>query len=309
MNFFIQRPIFAMSIALVMILAGVICMLVLPIAQYPPLVPSQVQVSTQYIGAGADVVANTVTTPLEEQLNGAEGMIYMASNSTNNGDSIITMTFEVGYDQSIAQMEALTRSNQALSQLPPEVNQVGLTITKQSSNIVLIVNLTSPNGTFDQAFLQNYADIHITDRLARISGVASIDNFGLRKYAMRIWLDPAKLANMGMAAIDVENAVKEQNNQVAAGKLGGPRRLTDRHSHISSTRWDAWSVSRSSRTSLFAPIRTAPWCGSGCGPGGTGCRRLLLGHQPEQQTHRHHRCPSAGQCQRASDHKSPSPQP
>ena len=186
MKFFIQRPIFAMSIALVMILAGAISMLVLPIAQYPPLVPSQVQVSIQYIGVGADVVAKTVTTPLEEQLNGAEGMIYMASNSTNNSDSIITMTFEVGYDQSIAQMEALTLSNQALSQLPPEVNQVGLTITKQSSNIVLIVNLTSPKGTFDQSFLQNYADIHITDRMARINGVASVNNFGLRKYAMRI---------------------------------------------------------------------------------------------------------------------------
>ncbi len=170
MNFFINRPIFAAAIALMMILAGLISMFVLPIAQYPPLVPSQIQVSTQYIGASSDVVAKTVTTPLEEQLNGAEGMIYMSSNSTNNGDAVITMTFEVGYDQSIAQMEALTRSNQALSQLPPEVNQVGLTITKQSSNIVLIVNLTSPNGTFDQAFLQNYADIHITDRLARIDG-------------------------------------------------------------------------------------------------------------------------------------------
>ncbi len=222
MNFFINRPIFAAAIALMMILAGVICMLVLPVAQYPPLVPSQIQVSTQYIGASSDVVSKTVTTPLEEQLNGAEGMIYMSSNSTNNGDSIITMTFKVGYDQSIAQMEALTRSNQALSQLPPEVNQVGLTINKQSSNIVLIVNLTSPNGTLDQAFLQNYADIHITDRLARIEGVASINNFGLRKYAMRIWLDPERLANMGMTAVDVENAIKEQNNQVAAGKLGEP---------------------------------------------------------------------------------------
>ncbi|MCG6868442.1 MAG: multidrug efflux RND transporter permease subunit [Gammaproteobacteria bacterium] len=222
MNFFINRPVFAAAIALMMILAGLVSMFVLPIAQYPPLVPSQIQVSTQYIGASSDVVANTVTTPLEEQLNGAEGMVYMSSNSTNNGNSLITMTFEVGYDQSIAQMEALTRSNQALSQLPPEVNQVGLTIEKHSSNIVLIVNLTSPNGTFDQAFLQNYADIHITDRLARIDGVASINNFGLRKYAMRIWLDPDRLANMGMTAMDVENAVEEQNNQVAAGKLGAP---------------------------------------------------------------------------------------
>ncbi|WP_428356627.1 efflux RND transporter permease subunit [Methyloprofundus sp.] len=225
MNFFINRPIFAASIALMMILAGVISMLQLPIAQYPPMVPSQIQVSTQYIGASSDVVAKTVTTPLEEQLNGAAGMIYMSSNSTNNGNSSITMTFDVGYDQSIAQMEALTRSNQALSQLPPEVNQVGLTITKQSSNIVLIVNLSSPKGTLDQAFLQNYADIHLSDPLARIPGVATINNFGLRKYAIRIWLDPERLANMGMTAMDVENSIKEQNNQAAAGKLGAPPTL------------------------------------------------------------------------------------
>jgi HAE1 family hydrophobic/amphiphilic exporter-1 len=222
MNFFIARPIFAAAIAIMMVIAGLISLFMLPIAQYPPLVPSQVQVSTQYIGASSDVVANTVTTPLEEQLNGAEGMIYMSSNSTNNGDSIISMTFGVGYDSSIAQMEALTRSNQALSQLPPEVNQVGLTITKQSTNLVLIVNLFSPKGTLDKAFLQNYADIHLNDPLARIPGVASITNFGLNKYAMRIWLDPERLANLGMTAMDVEAALKEQNNQVAAGKLGQP---------------------------------------------------------------------------------------
>jgi len=222
MNFFITRPIFAAAIALMMILAGVIAMLMLPISQYPDLVPGQVQVSTQYIGASSDVVAKTVTTPLEEQLNGAEGMIYMSSNSTNNGDSIITMTFDVGYNQNFAQMEALTRSNQALSQLPPEVNQVGLTITKQSTNLVLSMNLKSPNGTLDGDFMQNYADIHLTDPLSRIEGVASINNFALRKYAMRIWLDTERLANMGMTAMDVEDALREQNNQVAAGKLGQP---------------------------------------------------------------------------------------
>ncbi len=220
MNFFITRPIFAAAIALMMVLAGIISLLTLPVSQYPPLVPSQIQVSTQYIGASAKVVADTVTTPLEEQLNGAEGMIYMSSNSTNNGDSNITMTFDVGYDASIAQMEALTRSNQALSQLPPDVNQVGLTITKQSSNLVLILNIFSPKGTLDKAFLQNYADIHLNDPLARIPGIASITNYGFSKYAMRIWLDPERLANMGMTAMDVEAALREQNNQVAAGKLG-----------------------------------------------------------------------------------------
>ena len=137
MNFFIERPIFASAIALMMILAGTVCILVLPISQYPPLVPPAVQVSTQYIGAGADVVAETVTTPLEEKLNGAAGMIYLSSNSTNNGDSVATMTFEVGFDQDIAQMEALTRSNEALSGLPPEVNQVGLNIQKYSTSLLL----------------------------------------------------------------------------------------------------------------------------------------------------------------------------
>jgi len=219
-NFFIQRPIFAMSIALVMILAGAISMLVLPISQYPPLVPPQVQVSTQYIGAGADVVASTVTTPLEEKINGAAGMIYMSSTSTNNGDSAITVTFEVGSDQDIGQMELLTRSNEALSELPPEVNQVGLTIQKHSSNMLLAVNLISPKGTYDARFLQNYADIHITDALSRIPGVAQINNFGLSKYAMRIWLDPARLTNLGLTATDVENAVNEQNQQVATGTVG-----------------------------------------------------------------------------------------
>ena len=220
MNFFIQRPIFAMSIALVMILAGAISMLVLPIAQYPPLVPPQVQVSTQYIGAGADVVASTVTTPLEEKINGAAGMIYMSSTSTDNGDSAITVTFDVGFNQDIGQMELLTRSNEALSELPPEVTQVGLTIQKHSSNMLLAVNLISPNGTYDARFLQNYADIHITDALSRIPGVAEIENFGLSKYAMRIWLDPARLTNLGLTAMDVENAIQEQNQQVATGKVG-----------------------------------------------------------------------------------------
>jgi len=219
-NFFIQRPIFAMSIALVMILAGAICMLVLPIAQYPPLVPPQVQVSTQYIGAGADVVASTVTTPLEEKINGAAGMIYMTSTSTNNGDSAITVTFDVGFDQDIGQMEILTRSNEALSELPPEVNQIGLTIQKHSSNMLLAVNLISPKGTYEARFLQNYADIHITDALSRIPGVAEIENFGLSKYAMRIWLDPARLTNLGLTAMDVENAIQEQNQQVAVGTVG-----------------------------------------------------------------------------------------
>jgi HAE1 family hydrophobic/amphiphilic exporter-1 len=220
LDFFITRPIFASAIALIMILAGTVSMLTLPIAEYPALVPPQVQVSTQYIGASAEVVEHSVTTPLEEQLNGAEGMIYMASNSTNNGNSIITVTFAPGFDQDIAQMEMLSRANQALPELPADVQQVGVTVAKSSSNLLLGVNLVSPHGTYDGRFLQNYAEIHVVDPLSRIPGVASVVNFGLSEYAMRIWLDPAKLTNLGLTATDVAAAIREQNQQAAAGKLG-----------------------------------------------------------------------------------------
>jgi hydrophobe/amphiphile efflux-1 (HAE1) family protein len=219
-DFFITRPIFASAIALIMILAGGVSMLTLPIGQYPPLVPPQVQVSAQYIGASAEVVEKSVTTPIEEQLNGVEGMIYMSSNSTNNGQSSITVTFAPGFDQDIAQMELLSRANQALPQLPPDVQQVGLTVDKSSSNLLLGVTLTSPNGTYDGHFLQNYAEIHVVDPLSRIPGVASVMNFGLSEYAMRIWLDPAKLTNLGLTAAEVAAAIREQNQQAAVGTLG-----------------------------------------------------------------------------------------
>jgi hydrophobe/amphiphile efflux-1 (HAE1) family protein len=220
LDFFINRPVFASAIALIIIVAGAVSMVMLPIAQYPPLVPPQVQVSTQYIGASAEVVEKSVTTPLEEQLNGAEGMIYMSSNSTNNGDSIITATFAPGVDQDIAQMELLSRVNQALPELPADVQKVGVTVQKSSSNLLLGVTLISPNGTYDGHFLQNYAAIHVVDPLSRIPGVASIINFGLSEYAMRIWLDPAKLTNLRLTASDVAASIREQNQQAAAGTLG-----------------------------------------------------------------------------------------
>ncbi len=220
MNFFITRPIFASAIALLMVLMGGIAMLALPVSQYPPMVPPQVQITTRYIGADANVVDKAVTTPLEEKLNGASGMIYMSSSSTDNGDSIIEMTFDVGFDQNVGQLEALVRSNQAEATLPPEVTQIGLSIEKFSSNRLLSVNLVSPNGTYDGLFLQNYAFIHIVDALARIPGIAKVNNQGGSRYAMRIWLDADKLSNLGLTAVDVANAIREQNTQVAAGKIG-----------------------------------------------------------------------------------------
>src|SRR3990167_10667279 len=183
-KFFINRPIFAMVIAILMVLLGGICIILLPIAQYPEIVPPVVQVSTQYIGAGAGVVSDTVTTPLELNINGVEGMIYMSSNSTNNGTSIISITFDVGYDIDIGGVDVLNDTNTAMSLLPQTVIQSGVTIQKVSSDMVLVVNLLSKNSEYDGAFLSNYADINITPALQRVPGVGNVNNFGLLEYSI-----------------------------------------------------------------------------------------------------------------------------
>ncbi|KTC67748.1 multidrug efflux pump [Legionella birminghamensis] len=221
-KFFINRPIFAIVIAILMVLIGGICIFILPIAQYPQIVPPQVQVSSQYIGASSSVVADTVTTPLERNINGVEGMIYMSSASTNNGNSVITITFNVGYDIDIAAVDVLNDTNTAMSVLPPDVIQAGLDIQKVSSDMVLVVNLINKNGSMDDAFLSNYADINITPVLYRIFGVGNINNFGLLQYSIRIWLNPDKLASMGISPQEVIQAVQEQNQQAAAGSIGQP---------------------------------------------------------------------------------------
>ena len=219
-GFFIQRPIFASAIAIILVLAGSICYFLLPVSQFPDITPPQVVVSAVYPGAGAQVVADTVTTPLEQQINGVAGMTYMSSSSSNDGSSTITITFEVGYPLSIAAVDVQNRVAQAASSLPPIVNQAGVTIKKQNPNFVLIVNLTSPNGSVDPVALSNYAYLQIVDPLKRLPGVGDVQIFGERRYSMRVWLDPDKLANLGITAVDVQNAVAEQNVQVAAGKIG-----------------------------------------------------------------------------------------
>lgn len=222
LRFFIDRPIFASVIAILMVLVGVLCIIALPVAQYPEIVPPQVQVSSSFVGANADVVSKTVTTPLEKSINGVEGMIYMYSASTNNGDSVITITFDVGYPLDIAAVDVLNKTSPAEPLLPPTVLKAGVSIEKVSSNMVLVVNLISPNQTLNEQFLGNYADIHITDVLSRIPGVGSVTNFGLLRYSMRIWLDPNKMTSMGVSENEVINAVQEQNLQAAAGSIGVP---------------------------------------------------------------------------------------
>ncbi|MFT3732548.1 MAG: multidrug efflux RND transporter permease subunit [Hyphomicrobium sp.] len=219
-NFFIHRPIFASAIAVIMVLAGAICYFLLPVSQLPDVTPPQVVVSAIYPGASAQVVADTVTTPLEQQINGVEGMTYMSSSSSNDGSSTITITFDVGYPLSIAAVDVQNRVSEAASSLPPIVNQAGITIRKQNPNFVLIVNLTSPDHSVDPVALSNYAYLQIVDPLKRLQGVGDVQIFGERRYSMRVWLDPDKLSQLGITAVDVQNAVAEQNVQVAAGKIG-----------------------------------------------------------------------------------------
>src|SRR5437764_11684555 len=219
-NFFIQRPVFASAIAVIMLLAGAIAFFLLPVSQFPNITPPQVVVSAHYPGASAQVVADTVTTPLEQQINGVEGTTYMSSASSNDGSSTITITFDVGYPLSTAAVDVQNRVSQAASALPAIVNQAGVTIKKQNPNFVLIVNLTSPDGSVDPVALSNYAYLQVVDPLKRLPGVGDVQIFGERRYSMRVWLDPDKLANLGITAVDVQNAVAEQNVQVAAGKIG-----------------------------------------------------------------------------------------
>lgn len=219
-GFFIERPIFASAIAVIMVLAGAIAFFLLPVAQFPNITPPQVVVSASYPGASAQVVADTVTTPLEQSINGAEGMTYMSSASSNDGSSRITVTFDVGFDADLAAVDVQNRVSQAASSLPAIVNQSGVTVKKQNPSFVMVVNLISPDNSVDAVALSNYAYLQIADPLKRVPGVGDVVIWGERRYSMRIWLDPDKLANLGITAVDVQNAIAEQNVQVAAGKIG-----------------------------------------------------------------------------------------
>jgi len=218
-NFFIDRPIFATVVALLMVLVGGICIFVLPISLYPDIVPPQVQVTTTYTGADAETVADTVTTPIEQQINGVKGQIYFNSDSTSNGLANIIATFEVGYDQDIAAVDIQNKVSTAQTSLPPEVKQYGVTVKKTSTNMVCVVNLVSPDGRYDATFLDNYAQINVVDALKRIPGVSDVNPFG-RKYAMRIWLDPDRMANQRISPAEVISAIQQENKQAASGKIG-----------------------------------------------------------------------------------------
>ncbi|MDZ4686062.1 MAG: efflux RND transporter permease subunit [Planctomycetaceae bacterium] len=221
-RFFIERPVFATVLSLAVLLIGGVAAMQLPIAQYPDVTPPTVSVSTVYPGANAKVVAETVATPIEQEVNSVERMLYMSSKCTNDGQMTLDVTFELGTNLDMAQVLVQNRVAIALSKLPEEVTRQGVTVKKRSPNMLLAVNLTSPDGSRDALYLSNFATIYVKDALARVKGVGDVVVFGARDYSMRIWLDPEKLASRDLTAGDVLRALREQNVQVAAGRLGQP---------------------------------------------------------------------------------------
>ncbi len=208
--------------ALLIILAGAVSIPTLPISLYPQLAPPQVVVTSNYVGANSSIVESAVTIPLEQSINGVEGMRYISSVSANDGTSAITVTFQTGYDLDIAAVDVQNRVSSASGRLPAAVNSTGITITKANPNFVLVAGFISPDRSLSNQFISNYIDVYIRDAIKRVPGVGDVVVFGERKYAMRVWLDPAKLAARGLTALDVTNALQEQNVEVAAGQVGLP---------------------------------------------------------------------------------------
>ena len=221
-RFFIDRPIFASVLSIFITLGGGIALVTLPVAQYPEITPPTVEVSAYYPGANAEVVAATVAAPIEQQVNGVENMMYMSSQCTNDGDYVLTVTFKPGTDLNISQVLVQNRVSLAQPVLPSLVQRRGISVKKKSPNVLLIVNLYSPDGSRDNLYLSNFATIQIRDELSRLQGVGDVTYLGQRDYSMRLWLDPQKMASKGLNAADVIAAVTAQNIQVAAGQIGQP---------------------------------------------------------------------------------------
>src|SRR5437870_8408563 len=221
-RFFINRPIFASVLSIVITLAGGLAVFTLPVAQYPEIAPPTVEVSAIYPGANTQVVADTVAAPIQQQLNGVEGMMYMSSQSTNDGAYTLTVTFQPGTDLNISQVLVQNRVSLAEPILPDLVKRRGISVKKKSPNVLMIVNLFSKDESRTSLELSNYATIQIRDELARLPGIGDITYLGQRDYSMRLWLDPRKMSTRGLSASDVTRAIEQQNAQVAAGQIGQP---------------------------------------------------------------------------------------
>lgn len=221
-KFFIERPVLANVIAILMIVIGAVALAALPVAQYPDVVPPTVQVTTRYPGANAQVVIDTVALPIEQQVNGVEDMLYMQSFAGADGTYTLTVTFKIGTDLNFAQVLVQNRVSAALALLPQSVQNQGVTVQKKSTAILLFVTLTSPDARYDSLYLANYATINLKDELARLPGVGNVSVFGAGQYSMRVWLDPDKLKARGLTPQDAITALQQQSQDVTAGQLGAP---------------------------------------------------------------------------------------
>src|SRR4051812_7001583 len=221
-HFFIDRPIFAVVVSIIIVILGGVSFSRLPVAQYPDIAPPTINVTGQYPGASADVVASTVVSPIEDQINGVEGMLYVSSNSTSDGRFSIAVTFDLGVNLDIAQVQVQNRVAIAQPRLPADVRNIGVVVGKASPDLMMVVHLYSPDKSRDTLFMSNYATLQIKDALTRVYGVGSITVFGSRDYSMRIWLDPDRLQSLGLTASDVVTALQGQNVQVASGVLNQP---------------------------------------------------------------------------------------
>lgn len=224
-KFFIDRPIFAGVISVLIFVAGLLALRAMPISEYPEVVPPSVVVRAQYPGANPKVIAETVATPIEEQINGVEGMLYMSSQATTDGLMTLTVTFRLGTDPDKAQQLVQNRVSQAEARLPEEVRRLGITTVKSSPDLTMVVHLLSPNDRYDTTYLRNYALLNVKDRLARIAGVGDVQLFGGGDYSMRVWLDPQKVAERGLSASDITREIQAQNVQAAAGVVGASPNL------------------------------------------------------------------------------------
>lgn len=220
---FIKRPRFAVVIALVTALIGAVALKVIPVEQYPDITPPVVSVSAIYPGASARDVAESVAAPIEAQVNGVSNMLYMSSNSGNNGSYTLTITFASGTDPDTAAVEIQNRISQVSSRLPPEVLNTGVSVRKQASNILMGISLLSPENTHDMLFISNFASIQLRDALARVDGVGDVRVFGSRDYSMRIWLDPRKMEALDVSSMEISAAIQNQNVQRRPGRLARHR--------------------------------------------------------------------------------------
>ncbi|NDB70403.1 MAG: hydrophobe/amphiphile efflux-1 family RND transporter, partial [Methylocystaceae bacterium] len=221
-KFFIERPVLANVLSIVMVVLGIVAVFSLPVSQYPNIVPPTVMVTARYPGASPQTIVDTVALPIELQVNGVDGMLYMQSTAAADGTYQLIVTFKIGVDPDQAQVRVQNRVSNALAQLPTPVQSQGVTVMKRSTAMLEVITLESPGATYDSSFLSNYATINIVNELARLPGVANVTVFGASKYAMRVWMDPRKLYSFGLVPQDVIKAISQQSQLVAAGQAGMP---------------------------------------------------------------------------------------